>query len=744
MNDADLVSSAYAGYAGNLAGISAGESQGLIEQLQSLLKSNGVHGGRKMSTDQSMDTSNDRDDGVRPSCRFCGKTFAQASYIKAHERLHTGEKPYVCSVCNKAFSDASNWKKHERMHSRQIQGTFEDGIVSVVTSCPPTPEPLTPATPHSPTVVSAPGNQTSSSSVTMATMSFSPSPISGLMSPINIGMNSHLSTSFASGLSQLAAVSSGSPVLPSFSAESSQANNLLSQAPVFYHFFPGLNSSSLSQHSEDSNDLSPPAAKRNKDDSLSCNLCSKTFSTPASLSMHKKIHSGEKPHMCGTCGKSFTQIGTLRAHERVHTGEKPYECTICGKTFAQCGSFRMHERRHHRDMLENFQKCFICGASFGSLEDLQKHMMCHPGALNLNLPGLHPGHLGFPGPLPMGMGFPPDFDTMNSIKAEMKPDVSEMSEIERAFNLFTSQPKSAPVAVSIAEHFQLPPFASTAHALIQRSLSQGNDPNTAVSMLLASNGGDNLTGLNLLGQPFSRPGVFSPAKLPIMPPERPQSITVSEAFKEEVEPVSTTTRSRKYSSDSHTSMSLPDGQQNDGKEKGSNDDDNDNYNDGENDGPSQKMPSEGEESSLTESRSTEDFQSDDAQNNGISGGISRRNLNKRMITSSNMRKQRRPMRRLSTTAITDQTAYQQRYNENGEEINEEELTKDQLMVSFLLSKGEVYKCEHCHIIFEDCTLYLLHNGFHANDRDPFKCVICKKSCEGRVEFNCHLTSHIKS
>ncbi|GFO21647.1 Zinc finger protein 787 [Plakobranchus ocellatus] len=51
------------------------------------------------------------------ACRFCGKTFSQAGYIKAHERLHTGEKPFACSVCGKRFSDPSNWKKHERVHA---------------------------------------------------------------------------------------------------------------------------------------------------------------------------------------------------------------------------------------------------------------------------------------------------------------------------------------------------------------------------------------------------------------------------------------------------------------------------------------------------------------------------------------------------------------------------------------------------------------------------------------------------
>ncbi|KAH3860072.1 hypothetical protein DPMN_022965 [Dreissena polymorpha] len=712
MNDADLMSSLYTSYAHNLASYTSTENQALLEQLQSLLKSNGAaqHSAglatRKLSTDQGMDGNCERDDGVRPSCRFCGKTFAQASYIKAHERLHTGEKPYVCSVCNKAFSDASNWKKHERMHSRQIQSSYEDGVVSAVNSAPTTPEPLTP---NSPTMKVT---QMSNMNLTAA------------------NLNSH-NTSFASTLSQIAACSlAGSMpgMFPEVTSSLAVLSHSLSHAHSQSHNVHL--SSSTSQNSEDSNDMSPPS-KRNKDDSLSCNLCSKTFSTPASLSMHKKIHSGEKPHTCITCGKSFTQIGTLRAHERVHTGEKPYECNICGKTFAQCGSFRMHERRHHRDMMENFQKCFVCGVSFTSMDELQKHMMCHPGALSFNL---HHGPMGYPGPLPMGFGFPIDFDS----KAEMKMDPSEISEIEKAFNLFGSQSKTAPVT-SHADHYHLPPFVSSAHAFIQRSLSQSNDPNTAVSMLLASNGAE-----NLLGQQFSNPGILSPVRLPIMPPERNQSAASSaKPVKEEVEPVSTTTRSRKYSSDSHTSMSCTDG-----KEKQSNDEDHENMTemDNENHVPnhSQKTPSE--DSSLAESRSTEDFQSDDVHTNGVNGGISRRNLNKRMISSSNSRKQRRPMRRLSSVTMAtglDQTEYQQQYNTEDGEEEEEELNKDQLMVSFLLSKGEVYKCEHCHIIFEDCTLYLLHNGFHANDRDPFKCQICKKSCDGRVEFNCHLTSHIK-
>ena len=101
MNDADLMAGAYALYAQNLAAIGAIDKANLIGQIQTFFGSNASQerassaSAVSSNVDKSngMDGGSDRsvsDDGVRPACRFCGKTFAQASYIKAHERLHTG------------------------------------------------------------------------------------------------------------------------------------------------------------------------------------------------------------------------------------------------------------------------------------------------------------------------------------------------------------------------------------------------------------------------------------------------------------------------------------------------------------------------------------------------------------------------------------------------------------------------------------------------------------------------------
>ncbi|XP_064628260.1 zinc finger protein 768-like isoform X7 [Lineus longissimus] len=46
-------------------------------------------------------------------CRFCEKTFTQKGHVVRHERIHTGEKPFICDICGKAFNQSGSLKSHK-------------------------------------------------------------------------------------------------------------------------------------------------------------------------------------------------------------------------------------------------------------------------------------------------------------------------------------------------------------------------------------------------------------------------------------------------------------------------------------------------------------------------------------------------------------------------------------------------------------------------------------------------------
>ncbi|XP_058146233.1 zinc finger protein 699-like [Dasypus novemcinctus] len=107
-----------------------------------------------------------------------------------------------------------------------------------------------------------------------------------------------------------------------------------------------------------------------------CTECGKAFIRACALAEHKKYHTGEKPYKCQECGKAFIRSSFLTVHIRSHRGEKPFKCSECGKTYTACSSLTEHKRYHSG---EKPYDCKECGKAFSRSSSLTKHIRIHTG-----------------------------------------------------------------------------------------------------------------------------------------------------------------------------------------------------------------------------------------------------------------------------------------------------------------------------------------------------------------------------
>lgn len=46
------------------------------------------------------------------ACKYCGRRFCRPVYLRDHERVHRGEKPFKCVLCCKSFTAKRNLQQH--------------------------------------------------------------------------------------------------------------------------------------------------------------------------------------------------------------------------------------------------------------------------------------------------------------------------------------------------------------------------------------------------------------------------------------------------------------------------------------------------------------------------------------------------------------------------------------------------------------------------------------------------------
>ncbi|GFQ84929.1 hypothetical protein TNCT_227481 [Trichonephila clavata] len=94
------------------------------------------------------------------------------------------------------------------------------------------------------------------------------------------------------------------------------------------------------------------AAARTRLKKYVCKFCEKAFKSKyTNLSVHIRVHTGEKPYKCDKCSMEFTWKSNLTRHNRAHTENRhtQFKCHQCGKQFERKDNLNRHIRLHTRE-----------------------------------------------------------------------------------------------------------------------------------------------------------------------------------------------------------------------------------------------------------------------------------------------------------------------------------------------------------------------------------------------------------
>lgn len=303
-------------------------------------------------------------------CRLCGRKFSLLRNLKKHLTIHKGAPNQVCEICGSQFSTGEELKVH---HETQHK---EDSVKPYKIECE-----------HC-------GRKYVREEAYQQHISKAPYKCS--MCDASLGCEFKLKdhVRFQHGR-----------CICEFCGKSFKKHSLLHHIKVIHKEGCVQCPHCPKKFAYRSKMLAHLDANHTKEKKYKCNHCSYTARTVNTLNIHRrKKHSepGTMPsYACNQCGRTFSLPSKLTLHYRIHTGERPFKCRSCGKDFASKYNMVEHERcvhgekvklvhpdgttsvrvvKHRRFPRAPGRRCDLCGLHLPSSSAVVAHMKQHHNA----------------------------------------------------------------------------------------------------------------------------------------------------------------------------------------------------------------------------------------------------------------------------------------------------------------------------------------------------------------------------